>query len=117
MPELTITFSRDGGKTAGFKVVAPATAVEAGDIYAQRTGKANIEHAICRLLLDGLLVGAIIPQADVSAEYKATVDAVKAEADAKLAELEEARVAPFLPTLYVGGVQTTLPEIEASLQG
>ena len=112
--KLTITMQREGQPP--YVVTVPAASVEAGDSYSQRIGLANTEHLICRVLLDQLLVGSVIPNTTLPAAHAAELAAIEAEAAAAKRKLEEQRLAPFLPELSIGGQIVTLPQIEAQLK-
>lgn len=110
---MKITFARVG--QPDYVVTVPPAAVLAADAYAQRIGKANTEHLICRFLLDNLLCGSVIPQTQLSQEHAAALALIEAEAAEAKARLEAERLKPFLPELTIGGQVITLPEIEAQV--
>jgi len=110
---MKITFEIEGQPET--VVTVPGIAVAAADAKAKALGYAGVTHLMCRYLLDNLLVGFILPDAPQSDGVKAEMDAIVANLTAKKAELEQKRLSAYLPTLRIGGVEITLPEIEASL--
>ena len=114
MPEMTITFKQAGEPDA--VIIVPALTVEATDKVAQSVGKKNTLHLVARYLLDNLLVGVVLPRTPLPEHAQENISALEAELAAKKAQLEAARLAEFLPALFIGGQEVTLPQIEARLK-
>jgi hypothetical protein len=112
MPELIFRTPSEPDYT----VIIPDKTAEVTDVKAKELGYAGWQHLILRYLLDNLLVRFVLPSVEHSPEVKAELAQIAAEQTAKAAEFETKRLAPYLPTLSIGGKEITLPAIEASLK-
>lgn len=111
---ITIGFKRPTGPL--YEITVPAITVDTADAYSRSIGLANTEHLMMRILLDQLLRGIILPRVEYSLEVKEELAAMEAQLAQIRADYEAARLNPCLPALAIGGVPTTLEQIEAALK-
>lgn len=112
-PSLKITYEIEGRPTA--VVTVPPACLAATDAKANELGYADAVHFLNEYLLNNVLVGVILPSVQHTDEVKAELARIAQEVAVKTAELESKRLAPLLPTLTIGGVEITLPQIRAQV--
>ncbi len=102
------------GSLPAYEVTIPAATVAVADAYSESIGLANVEHLMLAMLLDNVLKAIILPRAEYAPDVAAHLAQMEAELAAKKAEIEQAKIAPLLPTLLVGGELATLSGIAAA---
>jgi hypothetical protein len=110
--DVKLTIQR--GSLPAYEVIIPAATVEVADAYSESIGLANLEHLMLAMLLDNVLKAIILPRAEYTPDVAAQIAAMESEMATKKAEIEQAKIAPLLPTLMVGGEFATLSGIAAA---
>lgn len=112
-PVLKITYEVEGRPTV--VVTTTPECLIAADAKAKELGFKEAVHFVNEFLMGNLLVGVVLPSARHSEEDRAELARLSAEVAAKTAEFEAKRLAAFLPTMTIDGVEVTLPQIRAQV--
>jgi hypothetical protein len=104
---MTITIDPKDG-TGTYILTFPLEGQEALNEYAKTIGKSNGQQVVVALLNDQLMTQNVIPRTPVPPNLQIEIDAIKATADAAIAQLNAKTVEPYKPSLTVDGTPTPL---------